>query len=233
MRLESCLSFISFFIKFIFLLGNNFLTGSIPNFHKLKNLREIFLVGNNLSGSIFSEIFLLPYLEYFVVHDNLLTGTIPNQVTRQNLLKYLNIQNNHINGTIPSQIYNLENLEILDLSTNELTGQVPTDLMKLHKLRVIQLQFNYITGTIPSQYCSRFDILAVDCKASQGVLQVSCECCSCFSGIPSETHISNLHSLVFFVVVVVLGVLFYLKSSIFTVQTDRYSSENINILKLR
>jgi len=75
-------------------LYSNQLTGSIPNFSNLPNLKELYLYSNQLTGSIpnFSN---LPNLKELSLYSNQLTGSIPN-FTSFNLanLKYARFNNN-------------------------------------------------------------------------------------------------------------------------------------------
>jgi len=103
-------------------LYSNQLTGSIPNFSNLPNLKELSLYSNQLSGSIpnFSN---LPNLQYLWLGSNQLTGSIPNFSNLPNLT-WLYLGNNQLTGSIPN-FSNLPNLKELSLYSNQLTGSIP------------------------------------------------------------------------------------------------------------
>jgi len=74
-------------------LGENQLTGSIPDFRKLPKLKILYLYENQLTGSI-SNFSHLPNLTELYFHENQLTGSIPD--FRGLPLEYLDLRNNSL-----------------------------------------------------------------------------------------------------------------------------------------
>jgi len=127
-------------------LNSNQLTGTIPNFSGLPNLRRLYLYSNQLTGTIpnFSD---LPNLQWLYLDSNQLTGTIPNFSGLPNL-QALSLKNNQLTGTIPN-FSGLPNLERLSLRFNQLTGTIP-NFSGLPNLQWLYLDSNQLTGTIPN-----------------------------------------------------------------------------------
>jgi hypothetical protein len=106
-------------------LNSNQLTGTIPNFSGLPNLRRLYLYSNQLTGTIpnFSD---LPNLQWLYLDSNQLTGTIPNFSALPNLWG-LFLDSNQLTGTIPVSSNTLINLEYLDLRNNPLCKKADYD----------------------------------------------------------------------------------------------------------
>ena len=121
------------------------LTGKIPNFIGLPNLRELSLEWNNLTGSIpnFSGLANLQHLD---LSFNQLTGTLPNFNGMPNL-RTLGFDGNQLEGTIPN-FSNFPNLQEIYLYENQLTGTLP-DFGGMPNLRVLHLSDNQLEGAIP------------------------------------------------------------------------------------
>ena len=129
----------------IFQNGNN-LTGTIPDFKSLPNLRELDFQKNLLVGSIpnFSSLLNLQKLD---IGGNKLTGEIPNFNNLSNLNELL-LGGNHLTGKIPN-FSNLPNLQRLFLGANQLVGKI-SDFSNLPNLETLFLSNNQLTGTIPN-----------------------------------------------------------------------------------
>ncbi|MGB3197489.1 MAG: leucine-rich repeat domain-containing protein, partial [Saprospiraceae bacterium] len=127
-------------------LFNNQLTGTIPNFEKLAELRALNINNNQLTGNIpnFDKMFELRDLD---LNSNELTGNIPN-FDKLPELKNLYLWNNQLTGTIPN-FDKLPKLSSLSLSNNLLMGTVP-NFSKLPELESLYLFGNQLTGTIPN-----------------------------------------------------------------------------------
>ncbi len=124
---------------------NNKLTGSIPNFSGLSNLKELTFYGDQLTGLI-PNFTGLPNLERIIIRGNQLTGSIPNFSGLPNL-KVLDLKHNQLTGSIPD-FSNLPNLTWLSIIDNKLTGSIP-NFNKLAKLETLYLTNNQLTGPIP------------------------------------------------------------------------------------
>ena len=125
----------------------NNLTGQLPNFSALQNLRELYLVSDKLTGTI--PDFNLPNLEELYLSYEQLTGTIPNfNLPKLKRLDFHSntLNNNKLNVTIPN--FNLPNLEWLSLSHSQLTGTIPN--FNLPNLKRLYVDSNKLTGIIPN-----------------------------------------------------------------------------------
>ena len=99
-------------------LGNNQLTGTIPNCLSL--LGEDSLVGvqlnnNYLTGSIPESFCSLTSLYSLVLNDNALTGNIPTCLGNLNGLLQLQLSGNQLTGTIPNNLRLCPHLNYLHL----------------------------------------------------------------------------------------------------------------------
>ncbi len=126
-------------------LGYNKLTGSIPDFANLPQLKKLNLYGNELSGEV-PDFTDLPSLSELYLYSNSLTGPIPNFSHTPNLTD-IRLHSNHFTGTVPNFSY-LPNLVVLFLADNELRGTIP-DFSNSPQLQFLDLSDNQLTGTIP------------------------------------------------------------------------------------
>ena len=141
-------------------LNSNQLTGTIPNFSGLPNLRRLYLYSNQLTGTIpnFSD---LPNLQWLYLDSNQLTGTIPNFSGLPNL-QALSLKYNQLTGTIPN-FSGLPNLERLSLRFNQLTGTIP-NFSGLPNLQWLYLDSNQLTGTIPVSSNTLINLTILDLR---------------------------------------------------------------------
>jgi hypothetical protein len=110
-------------------LGNNQLTGTIPNFN-FPNLVYLSLSRNQLTGTI--PNFNLPNLSELYLFNNRLTGSIPN--FNLPLLAYVSLNNNQLSGNLPT--LNFVNLVYLYLNNNQLSGCIPLSYKRFCRLTV-------------------------------------------------------------------------------------------------
>jgi Leucine-rich repeat (LRR) protein/sugar lactone lactonase YvrE len=122
----------------ILYLQNNQLTGSIPDFSGLTNLKYLYLSNNQLTGSI-PDFSGLTQLLGLYLSNNQLTGSIPD-FSGLTKLQILYLQNNQLTGSIPD-FSGLTKLQILYLAENQLTGSIP-DFSGLTQLRGLYLNNN-------------------------------------------------------------------------------------------
>ncbi|MCZ2101274.1 MAG: gliding motility-associated C-terminal domain-containing protein [Chitinophagales bacterium] len=123
-------------------LYDNQLSGIIPGYSQLTNLKYLRIHKNQLQGEI--PNFNLPALEEFFAYSNDLIGSIPDfSLTK---LKILTIWDNHLTGSIPD--FNLPDLYILLLGQNQLTGTIPA--FGNLSLEQLILSDNQLIGTIPN-----------------------------------------------------------------------------------
>ncbi|XP_077211581.1 leucine-rich repeat protein kinase family protein [Tasmannia lanceolata] len=104
-------------------LQSNSLSGPIPDFSKLLNLKTLFLDHNSFEGNFPNSIFSLHRIRTLDLSNNNLSGKIPTQLAALDRLYYLRLERNQFNGTIPP--LNQSTLRIFNVSENNLFGAVP------------------------------------------------------------------------------------------------------------
>ncbi|HMT69469.1 MAG TPA: gliding motility-associated C-terminal domain-containing protein [Saprospiraceae bacterium] len=132
-------------LKYLF-LGNNQLTGTIPNFN-LTNLLYIDLDQNQLNGEI--PNLSLPNLRDLRLYSNELSGEIPEFNLPK--LEILYLYRNNLTGSIPK--FKLANLKLLNLEGNQLSGAIPELLPNMPKIANINLDDNQLSGCYPEWVC--------------------------------------------------------------------------------
>ena len=148
-------------------LGDNILSGNIPDFSYLTNATVVNLYQNNFNGSIpnFSNLNSVTQL---MLDRNNLSDTIPN-FTNLGTLQQLFLGNNNLTGAIPDftnlsylnifsapdnllsampEFSSLYNLTTLYLQGNQLSGDIP-HFYSTYSLQTLRLNNNQFTGTIP------------------------------------------------------------------------------------
>lgn len=113
-------------------LGNNFLTGSLPNeWGNLSSLNFLFMQHNQLSGTLPPSWGAMPLL---ILHlgNNSLSGSLPPQwgeltdrFTDSREMLILNLENNNLSGPLPAQWSSMSFMRALLLANNQLTGSLP------------------------------------------------------------------------------------------------------------
>ncbi|MCY3992968.1 MAG: fibronectin type III domain-containing protein [Caldilineaceae bacterium] len=126
-------------------LGNNRLTGEIPDLGALAELKWLALFGNYLTGPV-PDLSANARLRTLHISDNRFSGPIPD-LSAFNDLRFLALAQNELTGPVPDLSAN-PNLEVLLLSQNELTGPVP-DLSANPRLKWLYLDNNQLTGPVP------------------------------------------------------------------------------------
>jgi Leucine-rich repeat (LRR) protein len=128
-------------------LGNNKLTGTLPE--SLSNLEtlQVFMVGNNALSGALPSFRGLPSLFVFEVNDNQLVGEIPAFVGNTSI-RFLDVSNNRLSGTIPS-LGQWLTLRSVRFNSNLFTGVLPS-VAGLASLDDFQARNNQLTGAIPS-----------------------------------------------------------------------------------
>jgi Leucine-rich repeat (LRR) protein len=128
-----------------FYIGDNKLSGTIPNFQNLPRLKDFWCARNLLTGLI-PDFSNLPNLTRFHCHDNKLTGIIPNFLFLPNL-EELSCANNQLTDTIPD-FTNIPKLWRFVCDGNKLEGSIP-DFSHLPKLGFFSCSNNKLNGAIP------------------------------------------------------------------------------------
>ncbi|MEL7222261.1 MAG: peptidoglycan DD-metalloendopeptidase family protein, partial [Bacteroidota bacterium] len=141
------------FLEVIDLPCNN-LSGDLPDFTGLPNLRELILVGNNLSGNLV-DFHNIPNLELLSLSINPITGSLLDFTNLPNL-EQLYLRSCSLSGFIPD-FQNLPVLGILYVDGNNLIGEIP-DFTNLPNMRILYFggnintscsgECNFLTGSI-------------------------------------------------------------------------------------
>jgi len=179
-------------------MSGNALVGNIAAFD-LPRVQFILLGENGLTGSL-PDVSALTNLLALDLSDNLLTK-IPDQAdyTFPESLWDLNVAENKFGGPLPlSHLTHLQSLQTLQASGNQFTGPLlslsdPPDIWESfsHKLRVLKLDRNLLTGSVPSELytalASNLRLYVVDGQCSWLYMQTFL----CAIGAP-QSHISCL-----------------------------------------
>ncbi|CAA0823567.1 Probable inactive receptor kinase [Striga hermonthica] len=167
-------------------LGDNGITGELPDFGQLPNLQVLRLGNNRLSGLIQGGILQeeVPLVE-LDLSRNEFSGPIP-QIS-STTLGTLNLSSNLLSGSLPPSIGNSRildfsrnhlsddisiltkwniDLEILDLSSNTLTGSIP-DFSNFQKLSVLRIRNNSLKGNLPLGLSSLQTLVTVDLSSNR------------------------------------------------------------------
>ncbi|KAJ8769370.1 hypothetical protein K2173_002574 [Erythroxylum novogranatense] len=161
--------------------GDTGITGELPSFGNLLNLRVLRLGMNQLYGVVPEELLngSLP-IEELDLSGNGFTGSI--QAVNSVTLNVLNLSSNSLSCTLPSVIKGCSsvdfsrnmvsgnmsdmqhweaNLKILDLSSNKLLGSLP-DLSKFGKMAMLNLHNNSLEGSLSPSFGAGFAFYEVD-----------------------------------------------------------------------
>ncbi|MBL7816124.1 MAG: leucine-rich repeat domain-containing protein [Saprospiraceae bacterium] len=124
-------------------LGDNRLTGQIPNFSS-PNLDSLWLFDNFFTDTI--PNFKTPKLKVMRLSGNKLSGSIPNFDSLKNLQE-LRLYDNELSGSIPN--FNLPQLQKLELFKNSLSGLLP-NFKNLRNLVTLSIHSTKVSGSIPN-----------------------------------------------------------------------------------
>ncbi|KAL3681614.1 hypothetical protein R1sor_024570 [Riccia sorocarpa] len=116
-------------------LANNRLEGEFPSnlFATLRNLQKVDLGNNIITGSIPDDLVDIPTLQVLSLRFNNLSGPIsplPSTWTVTNMTSP-DLSSNFLQGDIPVSLFKLSNLTKLNLAGNNFTGKIP-QLMACH-----------------------------------------------------------------------------------------------------
>ncbi|XP_047947593.1 receptor-like protein EIX2 [Salvia hispanica] len=133
-------------------LGNNLISGKIPNCWMKWSSLEYINLGNNLMfGRIPNSIGLLANLLSLNLDGNKFSGEIPLSIQNCAKLVKLDVGGNDLIGKIPTWIgTSLSNLMFLVLRSNRFSGEIPSSICHLHTLQILDISSNDLSGVIPS-----------------------------------------------------------------------------------
>ncbi|CAH9102770.1 unnamed protein product [Cuscuta epithymum] len=103
---------------------DNSLSGEIPSFAALPNLKSLYLNNNNFTGGFPESLTRLHRLKVIALSGNSLSGQIPPSIVRLSRLYALYLQDNQFTGKIPA--LNQTTLRFFNVSNNRLSGRIPT-----------------------------------------------------------------------------------------------------------
>ncbi|KAH0645789.1 hypothetical protein KY290_034593 [Solanum tuberosum] len=174
----------------VLMLGDNPLTGTLPNFNwsfsgsileldfsntdifgkvpdsigNLHSLLHLNIRYCNLSVSIPESIGNLTAIRELRLPRNSFTGNVLSTISKLNKLVRLDLSFNQFGGSIPESTGNLTAIRELDLSANSFTGNIPSTIQKLNKLSYLFLSSNNFEGSIPDIFgnFSELDALAFE-----------------------------------------------------------------------
>ncbi|KAJ7527203.1 hypothetical protein O6H91_16G042000 [Diphasiastrum complanatum] len=149
--------------SYLFLLDLSFnnLTGALPSSASMQ-LRYLILGNNFLTGSIPASIAESTNLIVIRLEQNRLGGTIPSQLGSLFSLQTLDLSNNDLNGSIPYALGSLASLIILKLAHNNFSGSLPTTFKQMRKLEYFDVASNRLSGGIPPEIAEMVSLSSLD-----------------------------------------------------------------------
>ncbi|XP_022719111.1 LRR receptor-like serine/threonine-protein kinase FLS2 [Durio zibethinus] len=135
---------------FLLQLETNLLSGEIPDcWLKWRGIRVLNMGNNNLTGKIPDSLGSLGFM-FLNLRNNKLSGELPLTLQNNRDLFMLDVGENQFGGSIPKWIgESLPNLVILSLRSNSFDGHIPEELCQLSSLQILDLGDNKISGAIP------------------------------------------------------------------------------------
>ncbi|XP_047943293.1 receptor-like protein 19 [Salvia hispanica] len=179
-------------------MSSNFLTGSIPSFHKCYN---------SLNDTIPHHIFVLPSIESLLLSNNQFSGQIKEiSIVDHSNLGWLDLSGNRIGGAIPNFFFQLRNMSSLklsdnlfngtfelnkfqsltkvklvkiwpdftsiDLSSNRFHGEIPDAIGNLSSLYLLNLSHNSLTDGIPRSLGALTELGSLDLSANKLIRRI-------------------------------------------------------------
>uniref|UniRef100_Q949G8 HcrVf2 protein n=3 Tax=Malus TaxID=3749 RepID=Q949G8_9ROSA len=132
-------------------LGNNFLTGKVPDcWMSWPSLAFLNLENNNLTGNVPMSMGYLDWLESLHLRNNHLYGELPHSLQNCTSLSVVDLSENGFSGSIPIWIgKSLSGLNVLNLRSNKFEGDIPNEVCYLKSLQILDLAHNKLSGMIP------------------------------------------------------------------------------------
>lgn len=136
------------------------LTGELPDFSEMTNLRRLWVESSSLVGGIPKSIGLLQNLESLCINNSGLTGMIPTEIGDLSNLESISFDGNFLTGELPESLGNLVSLKEMNFRANRLTGKLPSSFGNLKNLEFMCLeakstdeqldkQSNSLSGELP------------------------------------------------------------------------------------
>ncbi|CAG7900019.1 hypothetical protein HID58_031061 [Brassica napus] len=149
-------------------LGNNFFSGSFPDFSSLSQLQYLYLNNSAFSGVFpWESLRNATKLVVLSLGDNPFNTTqFPEEVVTLRSLSWLYLSNCSITGNIPPAIGDLTELQNLEISDSTLTGEIPPEIVKLTKLRQLEVYNNSLTGKLPLGFGSLTNLTLLDASTN-------------------------------------------------------------------
>ncbi|CAN6569134.1 unnamed protein product [Malus baccata var. baccata] len=138
-------------LLYILHLGNNLLTGKVPDcWMSWQNLLSLNLENNYLTGNVPMSMGNLRSLESLHLRNNNLYGELPHSLQNCTSLEVVDLGGNGFVGSIPIWLgKSLSRLSFLLLPSNEFEGDIPSEICYLKSLQILDLARNKLSGTIP------------------------------------------------------------------------------------
>ncbi|KAK2969202.1 hypothetical protein RJ640_024533 [Escallonia rubra] len=154
-------------------LGENLLSGDIPDCWKnWPSLKVVMLGNNNFKGNIPSSMGYLTRLKSLQLRNNSLSGEVPMALQRCTELVLIDLSQNEFCGSTTSWMgKRLLNLISLDLRSNKFSGQIPSDICHLNSLQILDFANNNLSGEIP-RCMGNFTAMATEIS-NRGVISYS------------------------------------------------------------
>lgn len=154
-------------LKRVNLRGNQIAQGIPPKLFQISSLESLDLGDNRLTGPI-PDVSRLTNLKTLRLDRNNLTGTIPAGLGTLRNLTQLFLGGNALTGSVPGEIGNLTGLTALDVSRNPLQGSLPQSLANLTTLQAFWYRDTQLCAPGNATFQNRLDGVA-----SRGMLHAS------------------------------------------------------------
>lgn len=143
-----------------------YLTGTLPDFSPMQNLRRLDLSYNLFTGEFPLSVFNLTNLEVLNFNENpgFKLWKLPgSSIFRLTKLRIMVLATCALHGQIPESIGNMTSLIDLELSGNFITGHIPPEIGLLKNLQQLELYYNQqLAGTIPEEFGNLTELTDLD-----------------------------------------------------------------------
>ncbi|KAL7253666.1 hypothetical protein ACSBR1_008083 [Camellia fascicularis] len=197
---KGMLPFISSAVNLLDLSHNSFV-GSIyrtvcGRIMEPNNLYILNLGNNNLSGGIPNCWKNWPYLKVLKLENNNFMGTIPRSIGHLAFLESLHLRHNNFSGKLPQSLQHCTKLVLIDLARNEFIGSIPTWIgNSFSHLMVLILRSNKFQGAIPYELCRLSSLQILD-LAHNNLSKLVPKCFDNFTAMAKRQNSSGLISYV-------------------------------------